>query len=963
MEADAGDRHDAVMDDTAAAQAADPVELAGMAGPATPTDAADEPQGASAGNLFDAQAPDATALAAAAAVRGRADHYNELLRPVAAPGAAPELQPLWQRFFGVLGTPGWVDLEARMARVQRRLRDDGATYNVYAEGHEQPRTWPLELLPFLIGADEWARIERGVIQRARLLDAALADIYGEQTLLQRGLLPSQLVYAHAQYLRPMQGVKPAGGHWLHVVGVDIARGEDGLWWVVGHRTQAPSGMGYLLENRLIIAQQFSAAFRELKVQRLASSFQAMLDGLLRASPAGARSRVALLTPGPHNETYFEHVFLARYLGLTLVEGSDLTVRDQRLYLKTLHGLERVHVLLRRVDDEWLDPLELRNESQLGVPGLLQAVRAGELVLGNAPGAGLMESPGLSAFWPSVCRKLLGEELLLPAATSWWCGEAAVWKAHRARLAEFVVAPTFPPGSVGPAFEPVRVSSLDAAAQRRLLAAIDADPAAYTLLEPMRPSEQPVWRNGRLEPCSAVVRVYAVADGSGGWRMLPGGLTRVDSMRRGPALVASVPARPAGAGNRRSERADAYLSMQRGSASADTWVLTDGVVDPLTLLPRPLAPADLVGWHRPITSRAAENLFWLGRYTERAETTVRLARLTLEALPAAHPAVMGMLHSLAVRHGLIGWGVPSPVGDSPAGSVLRARAFERALVAGLGSGRNGKGPRTSVGYNLHALRVAALALRERLSPEHWSLIDQIGERFERLMDTVLQPTEATPLSDVLEVLALAGVELAAITGAQTDRMTRDDGWRLLSVGRMVERLDMLSHALALGFERDLPSSDDGFALLLGLFDSTITYRAQFQARREVPPLLHLLVLDTDNPRSLAWVARTMRERLRKLARHNSAWADAVAARMPAPEEWPLAAICRAGPAASDGRTGAAAPAMPAAEATDATGTAPARPYAELLRLLDGCSTSALALSDEISRRLFSHVANADHQVWQ
>jgi uncharacterized alpha-E superfamily protein len=568
------------------------------------------------------------------------------------------------------------------------------------------------------------------------------------------------------------------------------------------------------------------------------------------------------------------------------------------------------------------------------------VRAGELVMGNAPGAGLMESPGLAAFWPGVCRKLLGEELLLPAATSWWCGEMSVWKANRERLAEFVVAPTFPPGSTGPAFAPVRVASLDAAAQRRLQADIDADPAAYTLLAPMRPSEQPVWRDGRLEPCSAVVRIYAVADGSGGWRVLPGGMTRVESKSRSPA-------------ERRSERADAYLSMQRGSASTDTWVLTEGEVDPTSLLPRPLSPADLVGWHRPITSRAAENLFWLGRYTERAESTVRLARLTLEALPAAHPGVMGVLHSLALRHGLIRWGVPSPVGDTPASSAQRARAFERALVSSLGAGREGKGSRSGVGYNLHALRLSAQALRERLSTEHWSLIDQVGERFERLMGSVLRPTEAAPLSEVLEVLAVVGVELAAITGAQTDRMTRDDGWRLMSVGRMLERLDMLSHALALGFERDLPSSDDGFALLLGLFDSTITYRAQFQARREVPPLLHLVVLDTDNPRSLAWVARTMRERLRKLARHNSAWADAVAARLPAPEAWSLEALCRAEPPVAQGAAGAGADDAAAA----------LLPYAELRRLLDGCSGSALTLSDEISHRLFSHVAKADHQVWQ
>jgi uncharacterized circularly permuted ATP-grasp superfamily protein/uncharacterized alpha-E superfamily protein len=860
--------------------------------------------------------PDAASLAAEAALGGTPGHFNELhgalTDPTEEPGA---VAPLWGKFFEAVGIHGWFDCATRLARVQRRVREDGATYNVYAEGNHSAHSWPLELLPFLIDVDEWAHIERGVRQRARLLNAALADVYGPQHLLREGLLPPSLVYGHPQYLRPMRGVEPVGGTWLHVLAVDLARGQDGHWWTVGYRTQAPSGLGYLLENRLVVAQQFADAFRELHVQRVASAFQAMMDGLLRASPARERSRVALLTPGPRNETYFEHVFLARYLGLTLVEGSDLTVRDQRLYLKTLHGLERVHVLLRRVDDEWLDPLELRSESALGVPGLLQAVRAGEVVVANAPGAGVLESPGLRAFWPAVARRLLGEELILPATTSWWCGEEAVWRANKPRLNDYVVAPTFPGPAGERPFEPVLVSSLDREARAALEARIDADPAAFTLLAKVRPSEMPVWDEGRLEPRTAVVRVYAVADGSGDWRVLPGGLTRVSPTRAG------------GSGP------DAYLSMQRGSASADTWVLTKGKVDPLSLLPQPLGPADLTGWHRAITSRAAENLFWLGRYTERAENTVRLARLTLESLTGASPQVLGVLHKLCVRNGLIGPGVPVPQASTSSGALQATRLFERTLVRSLADMQGS----TSVAYNLRSLRGCAEALRERLSPEHWSLIEQVGESFSREMLGVLAGAEASePLSEVLGVLARVAVQLSAITGAQTDRMTRDDGWRLLSVGRMIERLDKLSDALALGFEAGLPDLDDGFALLLGLFDSTITYRAQFQARREVLPLLHLLVLDTDNPRALAWVARTMRERLRKLARHDPGWADGVARALPTPERWSLEALSQ----------------------IDEHGR-----HAVLEAALAECGRSALGLSHELSRHLFSHVGSADQAVWQ
>jgi uncharacterized alpha-E superfamily protein len=604
----------------------------------------------------------------------------------------------------------------------------------------------------------------------------------------------------------------------------------------------------------------------------------------------------LLTPGPLNETYFEQVFLARYLGVTLVEGSDLTVRGNRLYLKTLHGLERVHVLLRRVDDEFLDPLELRPDSALGVPGLLQALRAGELVMANAPGAGFLESLGLAAFWPAVAERLLGEPLQLPAPTTWWCGEAAVWAAQREKLADFVVVPSFP----GSGIEAQVVSQLGEAARAELVQRIDANPAAYTLLEPLHPSETPVWADGQLWPRAAMLRVYALADGNGGWRVLPGALTRVAG---------------------RDEAAhDPLLSMQRGSASVDTWVIARGAVDGTSLLPQPLSAAELQGWHRTVSSRAAENLFWLGRYSERAENSARLARVMLEALAEGSPPVLRLLDALARHHGLVPKAVPT--------AWQAPRVFERALVHGLGMA----GELTSVGYNLRALRGCAQALRERLSPEHWKLIHEVGDHFEQHLASVLDEGEGhAPAPDVLGVLARAATHLAAITGAQTDRMTRDDGWRLLSVGRQIERLDMLSHALALAFEMGVHEADDGFAVMLGLFDSIITYRAQFQARREVLPLLHLLVFDTDNPRSLAWVARTMRDRLRKLAKQDAAWVAQVTADLPVPESWSLEAMA-------------------------------ARPAA-LVAALRACSASARGLSDEIGRHLFVHVVSAERSVWQ
>ncbi len=849
-------------------------------------------------STFTPSAPGTPALAALAALNGTPGHYSEWLE---GPPAAATPAARWQAFFQLLGDAGWAELAQRQRVAAQRVHDDLASYNIHTAPGEGAQPWPLALLPLIVQADEWTVIEQGVVQRARMLEATLADLYGPQQLLRDALLPDSLVFAHPHYLRAMHEVQPLGGTRLHLLAFDVARAPEGGFCVLAQRLQAPIGLGYLLENRLIARPQLDAAFSGLRVQRLAGSFRAWLAGLQRASPAGERSRIVLLTPGPLDPNYFEQVFLARYLGVTMVEGSDLTVRANRLYLKTLHELEQVHVVLRRIDDEWLDPLELRAESALGIPGLLQALRAGNVVMANAPGAGVLESPGLSAFWPALAERLLGQPLLLPAPTSWWCGEASVWQRQRANLVDFVVAPTFPDSR----HHAVVAAHLPPDEQLRLAARIDADPAAFTLQAPLHPAQTPVWVDGHLQPRSAVLRVFVLADGQGGWLVLPGARTRLV----GPGEPGHDP----------------WLANPPGSASADTWVIASGEVDDTTLLPAPLSAHELQEGRRTVTSRSAENLFWLGRYTERAENALRLARLTLENLGQASPAVLGLLDDLARRHGL----VPP---DTAAAAQDKA-AFEFSLLHNLGMSTQARG----VVATLRGLRRCAQALRERLSPEHWQLIHELDAQFEQQLGLAVGAESGCPArADAFTVMAHATTQLAAITGAQTDRMTRDDGWRLLSVGRQIERLDMLAHALARGFERRVHEADDGFMLLLGLFDSVITYRAQFQGRREVLPLLHLLVLDTDNPRSLAWVARTMRERLRKLARRDEAWAEAVTATLPVPDKWLLADL--------DERDGSGAP-------------------ARLISALQQCSASAQALSNDIDRQLFAHVAMPERKVWQ
>jgi uncharacterized circularly permuted ATP-grasp superfamily protein/uncharacterized alpha-E superfamily protein len=738
--------------------------------------------------------------------------WDELRQPDGRPRAA------WQRFCRWAAEDA-AALDAGRAQVAQQLQRDGVTHNVFSEHGVASRPWSLELLPMLIEPADWAALETGVLQRARLLEAMLADLYGPRTLLHEGLMPPALLLRHPGYLRPLHGVRPAGGQWLHIVAFDVARGPDGRWWVVAQRTQAPSGLGYVLHNRLLISRQFPDAFRELRVQHIASAYRRLIDALdqrARALAGGAVPRIVLLTPGIYSETYFEQAYLSRYLGVPLVEAGDLTVRADRLFLKTVEGLEPVHGVLRRTDDDWCDPLELRPDSALGVAGLLRAARAGQVVLANALGTGFLETPALQGFLPGIAERLLGAPLALPALPTWWCGEPAAWADVRTQMAGKVLRSTFPHAG--------RTSQVHDARQVR----IDDDPDAWTVQGRLAFSRVPIWQDGRTLPRPAMVRVYAIADARGRWHVLPGGMTRA-------AL-----------------RPDASVSMQRGGSSLDTWVLTDGQVDHFTMLPPRLQVDDIVRRQRPVSSRMAENLFWLGRYTERTEQLVRLARTLLGLVDGDHDAddaVLETLTRLAVRKGLAPEGVPS---------LVRAPAvFERAVLAAVGDAAGA----SSVAFNLQALARASQGLRERMSTELWGLIRGMGEQFGAEIQAPDGTLPAQPrVTAALDRLSLS---LGALTGAQTDRMTRDHGWRLLAVGRLLDRLIGVSARFEEFLAGGALHSAAGIDLLLELFDSAITFRARYQRHGDLLAVADLLVLDATNPRAYAGVLRRLRTELGKL----------------------------------------------------------------------------------------------------
>jgi len=827
----------------------------------------------------------------------------------------------WQRFTDPLNKASQTreaDLNTRMHHLQRQVRDNGITYNVYASADQPQRPWSLDLFPLMLGHSDWRQIEAGVMQRMQLLERIMADAYGPQQLVLRGQLPAALVQGHPAYLPAMHGVAPVGGRYLSLAAFDLARGPDGCWWLLSQRTQAPSGLGYLIENRQIVSRLFPQAFEAFPVQRLAHTYRTLIDGIKARSPAGASAHIALLTPGPYNETYFEHAYLARYLGLSLVQGNDLTVRDQKLYLKTLQGLQPVHGLLKRVDDDWLDPLELRADSTLGVPGLLQAVRSGNVLVANTPGSGFLESNALLGFMPALARELLGQALQLPAIPSWWCGEAAALQDVLPRIEHCVIKPTYPHHTDRHSFEPVLGHRLSRQEQAQWADRILRDPDAHTLQSWLPLSHQPTWQTSpdgtsSIHSRPVVLRVFAVVNAQGGWQVLPGGLARLGT-REGIA------------------------TMQRGGSSADVWVQSPSAAQtPPAASSIPAASDAVAQRQRLVTSRAAENLFWMGRYTERTENTLRLVRLSLEILGSENQSLPCLLHfitRMATRHGLVRAGVPA--------AAQAHRVFERSLIAGLWDQEMA----TSVGFNLRSVRLAAASVRERLSPEHWRLLEQAESRFFQLATAQVLP-QHTPdaLPDTVAVqrlLADTSQMLAALTGAQTDRMSRDDGWRLLSMGRHIERLEFLSTALSEAVQLGLIAEQAGFDAVLDLFDSTISFHAQYQQSRTPQALVDLLVTDPDNPRSLGWVAHTLRSRLRRMGHLADGATLPLAECLPALIElraealWPLSTNARA-----------TTPAMGQTLPMQAT--------------LGQCQSAAREVSDQLCSLFFTHSGEARYSV--
>src|SRR5580700_11338880 len=547
-----------------------------------------------------------------------------------AEGGTP--RAVWSRFFEAFAALAPAEIERRFGTADRHLREAGVSYR--APGDTSDRLWPLSHLPLLIDETEWRQLTAGIVQRAQLLELVLGDLYGEGRLVTEGAIPAAAIAGSPEYLRAVCGIKPPGGRYLSLYGADVGRGPDGRWWVLGDRTQAPSGSGYALENRLVLSRAFASLYKSMNVERVAPFFEAFRDAL-RASPDRDEPRIGVLTPGAFSETYFEHATLARYLGFLLVEGDDLAVSGDRIHIRTVAGLKRLDVLLRRVDSNFLDPLELDASSRLGVPGLIDVIRKNGVVVANMPGSGVMEARALLGFLPSLSRRFLGEDLKMPNIATWWCGQKAAREEVLSRLDEIAIEGAYRGGVPGfPGNGPVLSGELSASERERLKSAINDRGIDYVGQELVRLSTTPVWDNGRITPRPFVLRVFAAATPQG-WTIMPGGFCRI------------------------ADQLDARaVSMGDGARAADVWVVSDKAVPTTTLLPAvdTVRIRRIAGW---VPSRAADNLFWLGRYLERAEATLRLVRVLAASPRDPVKGSSPVLHSVErIQRLLVAWGATS-----------------------------------------------------------------------------------------------------------------------------------------------------------------------------------------------------------------------------------------------------------------------------------------------------------------
>lgn len=716
-------------------------------------------------------------------------------------------------------TLGWSaeDLRRHATHIRRAVRDQAVPFE--GQGSLEPG-WNLDAMPVVVDGAEWSRLGRALEQRAMVFELLLEDIFGPQRLLASGNLPTLALLAHRDYLRECVGLSIPGSRRLMMYSADVVRGPDSQFVVLSDHTEMASGVGFAVQNREVMARIGPDQLHQAAVRPIADWLSSCRGALAALAPEHIEQpRIVIMTPGPTVSDHLEHTFLARTIGFTLAEPRDLTVRDGKVWLKSVGGMEPVHVLLRLVRSDDCDPLELRAASTFGVAGLVEACRRGNVALANPLGAGVAECPALLASFDRLTRMLLGEEPLIASPPTWWCGDATSMSHVLANLDDLVIRASDRAGG----HRVLTPAGMTQAERSDLRTEILASPHVFVGqqiapfgTEPsylQSPSADAPDVEGALRDRPVVTRAFLVRTACG-YRSMDGGLSRTAD-------------------------SDAEIAFTDRGISKDTWVSGgSGSATPPIEAGRSLAPIDL---RSSITSRAAESMFWVGRSLERAQTAIRLVRavhLVLESWPemSADPTGSGELAlselviAVVGSDTAVGDGAPTDAPPPSLSDLLASAVTDPARFRGLDS-------------TLQSLLSNATAVRELFSGDSWRLLSELGDLHVRLR--LATPESATELAEE------AITPLLAVSGLMNDGMVRDPGWRFLDIGRRIEAALLMMSGLratmghAHAPELVAPLSETA----LNVWDSLIAYRRRYRSDIEATVMFDMLFCDETNPRSL------------------------------------------------------------------------------------------------------------------
>lgn len=733
-------------------------------------------------------------------------------------GTSQEIKNHWLAFQNTFQNMGQAEFDNRYEELKRLLRENGVTYNIYGDSGDINRPWKLDPIPYIIPQKEWSMLEAGLKQRAHVLNLIFTDVYGKKELFKKGLLPLELIYNHNGFVRQVDGIALKNKMPLTLYGVDVVRNSEGGFWVISDRTQAPSGLGYSLENRSVMSRILPDFFRDSQVRKLASFTQLYRSAINEiAAHQSENPKVVLLSPGPHNETYFEHAYVASFMGYTLVQGDDLVVRDYHVWLKSIEGLEKIDVIIRRVDDLFCDPLELREDSHLGVPGLLEVVRKGNVTIANPVGSAVLENPGLMSFLPNICKYYLNEKLILPSIATWWCGQKTELDYVLNNLQKMKIKTIYRQDGKSTISEGNLSSKELELVKQKIL----AKPYLYVGQELIEVASTPSYTHSKLVPRFASFRNFIVAH-KGDYHCMPGGLTRS------------------------SDNKDIFkVSNQLGGYSKDTWVL--GAEPPVQLsLNLPSTLKIKLTQDQSISSRAAENLYWVGRYVERTKITSRFLNVVLDQLNQENKTVVEIerVYMENLLQSLTHLTMTYPGFLNPKKSIaMLANPFQEILRIVFDEKDSGSLASTVLG-----LKRSIYAIRDKFSLYTWRAVYKIELEWSDL----LQSTHHN-FRSIGHSLDNMVIYLSALMEMNMESTVQEHSYLLLDLGRRIEKAMLITSLIrsTLTHKNEEAVESRLIESILITCASLNTYRSRYRAQLSITAMIDLLLLDITNPASLAY----------------------------------------------------------------------------------------------------------------